>query len=221
MALWNVIQRAIMLKANVVNAADASTLASVYSVATIGQTELNDRGIEFPFNAINDAILDAGGMIVERIGQNVNSPYRSYFHDVTDAILDGGRIPEFSQAGHPVIGRIGSVRDATTNEELEMVPRQVVKGADSITLKISPHLYAIDGVRLWHTRTSVVADVVVWESQVERYWLESSPRGICPFPDALHPTLVNGALSILFRGDFNSAQAPAFAGKFESVLATL
>jgi hypothetical protein len=221
MATWDKIQRAVMLKANELNAADASTLASVYSVSTIGQTELNDRAIEFPFAAINDAILDACGMIVERIGENVNSPYRSYFHDTTDSLTDGARIPEYSQAGHPVIGRIGTVRDATTNEELEMVPRQVVKGADSITLKVSPHLYAIDGSRIWHTRTSVIADVVVWESQVERYWLESSPRGICPLPDALHPTIVNGALSIIFRGDFNSDQAPVYTTKFETVLATL
>jgi hypothetical protein len=221
MATWDKIQRAVMLKANELNAADASTLASVYSVTTIGQTELNDRGIEFPFAAINDALLDVGGQIVGRIGENVSSPYRSYFHDTTDSLTDGARMPEYSQAGHPVIGRIGSVRDSTTSEELEMVPRQVVKGADSITLKVSPHLYSIDGSRIWHTRTSVVADVVVWESQVERYWLESSPRGICPFPDALHPTLVNGALSILFRGAFNIEQAKYWEAKYDAVLAIL
>ena len=210
-----------MLKANELNAADASSLASTYSVATIGQTELNDRGIEFPFNAINDALLDAGGRIVERIGANPISPYRSYFQDQTDSITDGGRIPEISQAGHPKVGVIGAVYDSSTSEELEFVPRQVVKGADALNLKISPYLYNTDQFRIWHTRDAVIADIVVWEAQVERYWMESSPRGQCPFPDALIKGLIDGALAEVFRGAFNLEQAGIYQNRFDSWLATL
>jgi hypothetical protein len=221
MATWQYIQRQVMLKANQLNAADASTLASVYSVTSIGQTELNDRGIEFPFNAINDALLDVGGKMVQKIGANPQNPYRSYFYDQTDSITDGGRIPELSQAGHPRVGVIGAVYDSSTSEELEMVPRQVVRGADALNLKISPHFYATDGVHIWHTRTSVVADVVVWEAQVERYWMEASTRGECPFPDALNEALVNGSLSILFRSKFNDEQADKFAARFHHTLDSL
>lgn len=218
---WDKIQRSVMLKANQLNAADASTLASVYSVPAIGQTELNDRGIEFPFNAINDALLDAGGKIVEKIGQNPNSPHRSYFHDQTDAISDGGRIPEYSQAGHPKAGVIGAVYDSATNEECEMVSRQMVRGADALSLKVSPFFYFTDQTRVWHTRTSVVADIVVWDAAIERLWMESNPRGDCPFPDSLHEGLVNGALSILFRSSFNDAQADKFAERFLHTLNAL
>lgn len=207
-----------MLKANELNAADASSLASIYSVATIGQTELNDRGIEFPFSAINDALLDAGGKLVERIGQNPLCPYRSYFADQTDSISDGGRIPEYSQAGHPRIGVIGAVYDSSDSKECEQVSRQMVDDADSLSLKISPYLYASDNTRIWHTRTSVIADIVVWEAQVQRYWMEGSVRGDCPFPDSLIEGLINGALSIIFRSTFNAEQADKFAERFLDTL---
>jgi hypothetical protein len=216
MATWDKIQRAVMLKANELNASTAANLASTYSVATIGQTELADRGIEFPAAAINDCILDAGGIMVEVIGQNPISPYRTYFHDTTDSILDGSRIPEFSQAGHPVVGKIGAVRDSSDSQECEFKARQEVDGANSITtLKVSPYWFNTDGTRIWHTRDAVTADVVVWESQVHRYWMEASPRGICPFPDSLHPALINGALSLLFRGEFNIEQSEGFNSRFQ------
>lgn len=215
MATWDKLQRAVMLKANELNASSAANLASTYSVSTIGQSELADRGIEFPFSAINDAILDACGTMVERIGQNQQSPYRSYFLDTTDSILDGSRIPEFSQAGHPVVGKVGAIRDSSDNNECEFRSREEVAGANNIsTLKITPYFYNSDGSRIWHTRDAVVADVVVWESQVHRYWLESNPRGICPFPDSLHPGIINGALSLIFRGEFNIEQSEGFAKRF-------
>jgi hypothetical protein len=221
MASWDKIQREVMLKANQLNAADASTLASIYSVTSIGQTELNDRAIEFPFSAINDSILDACGKIVGVIGFNPNSPYRSYFHDTTDSISDGGRIPEYSQAGHPRVGVIGAVYDSSNSRECERVARQQVDGADALSLKISPYLFNSDGVRIWHTRTSVVADIVVWEAQVERYWMESAVRGECPFPDSLNGTIVSGALHYLFRSKFNNEQAEQWGVRFSDDLERL
>jgi hypothetical protein len=221
MGTWEKIQREVMLKANQLNAADASTLASVYSVTSIGQTQLNDRGIEFPFSAINDSILDAGGKIVNAIGHNINSPYRSYFHDQTDSISDGGRIQELSQAGHPKVGFIGAVYDSSTGKELELVSRPQVDGADALPLRISPHLYFTDQQRIWHTRTSVVADIVVWEAQVERYWMEASVRGDCPFPDSLNDVLVSGALTYLFRSKFNMEQADQWGARFQDGMSKL
>jgi hypothetical protein len=220
MASWNYVQREVAIKANQLNAADASTLASLYASA-ITQTQLNDRGIEFPFSAINDSILDAGGKMVDRIGHNVNSPYRSYFRDETDNISDGGKIQEFSQAGHPKIGFIGAVRDSSTGRELEMVSRQQVDGADALTLKISPHLYFTDQQRIGHTRDSVVADIVVWEAAVERVWMESAVRGECPFPDSLIGALVSGSLHYLFRSKFNNEQAEQWGARFQDDLSKL
>jgi hypothetical protein len=221
MASWDKLQRSVLLKANVLAASDASTLVSAYLDSDINQSNLQTRAIEFPFAAINDALLHAGGKIVEKIGSNPNSPYRSYFHDQTDSITDGGRIPEVSQAGHPRVGVIGAVYDSSTNEELEMVPRQTVKGADALSLKISPFLYFSDNTRIWHTRDSVIADIVIWEAEVERYWMDATVRGECPFPDSVHDCLVNGALSILFRDKFNSEQADKFAERFIHTLDTL
>jgi hypothetical protein len=221
MASWDKLQRLVMLQANQLNAADASSLASIYSVTSIGQTELNDRAIEFPFSAINDAILAACGKIVHVIGNNPLSPYRSYFQDQTDSISDGGRIPEYSQAGHPRVGVIGAVYDSSNSRECEFVSRQQVDGADSLSLKVSPYLFNSDGQRIWHTRTSVIADIVVWEEQVERYWMEAAVRGENPFPDSLHGLQEAGALSLLFRSAFNAEQSEQWDKRFQEGLARL
>lgn len=202
---------------------NASALQSAYTTSVPGQTQLGERAVEFPKEAIDDAIIEAGGRIVAVIGQNPNSVYRPYFTDQTSSISDGGMIPSVSQANHPVTGVIGAVVDATTLEELEPAgSRQAVKGADSLSLKISPHLYYSDGSRIWHTRTSVIADVCVWEAQIERYWLAASgTRGRCPFPDSLTETLVVGSLSYLFRDTFNSEQAKFCTEQFNATLLAL
>lgn len=93
-ATWNVIFRQVALRANQLATDNATSLATSYAVATIGQTQLADRAIEFPKLAIDDAIVDSCERIVSVIGSNLTSPYRRYFTantiDTEDGQLKGG-----------------------------------------------------------------------------------------------------------------------------------
>lgn len=219
---WDKIQRSVILKANELRADSATSVATAYATVLIGATQLGDRAIEFPFTAINDAILDASGKIVATIGGNPQCPYRSSFQDQTNNISSGGSITELSQSGAPIAGVINTVRDATTNKALEMKPRAVVTGYSNLTLKISPYYYYTDNVRIWHTRTNVVADCCVWDRAAERYWLESTfTRGDCPFPSPLHEVLIAGSLAMLFKDTFNNEQVQMWHTYFADSLLRL
>lgn len=208
MALYNIIQRSVFLRANLFVADTAAAIESAYILANPGATELDDRSVEFPYSACNDAILQSAERMVGLIGLDVESPYRSYFAGVTSSLATGATIPTTSSASKPVVGVIGEVRDASTSKRCTAVPYEAIIRLTNILsyFNTQPHHFYTDDTRIWHTRTNVVADVVIWLESDQRALLESNPRGACPFPEVLFPALIEGALSFLFRGEFNLEQ---------------
>lgn len=198
----------------------ASALATAYTQTTPGQTQMEDRAIEFPAVAVYDALLNAGDRLVGIIGLDRHSQYRSHFAGVTASLASGATIPTTSSTAAPIVGVIGEVRDATTSKKLVAKEYQDVIGISNMTLKQSPHWYYTDNTRIWGTRT-MVADVVVWDKNAQLALMAASPRGTCPFPQDLHEALVCGALSYIFRGDFNSNQANVWRGYFNDKLQEL
>lgn len=210
MALWNIPQRAVILRADQLKADSATALESAYTTTNIGQTEMADRATSFPFTAVNDALLNSAGRMVELIGLDTSSHYRTYFKDVTASLASGADIPTTSATSKPIIGVIGDVRDAVTNRRLTAAPyADVIRLVDiSSVVTLSPHHYYSDNKRIWHSRTNVVADVVIWSETDQRVLMNSTPnRGECPFPESLLGALIEGALSFIFRGEFNKEQA--------------
>lgn len=210
------IWRQIALRANQFKADSATALNTAYTATTPGTTELGDRAIEFPKLAIDDAILNAGDDIVTAIGENPKSPYRTHFADVTGNISnDGAIIPTTSNTSKPIVGVLGSIFDATDNRELQDRPLPMVRSAKTVTLKMSLYYYASDGKRMWHTRTNVYGDCVIWDKEDQLALLASTPRGTCPFPHGLHRLLVSGGLTYIFRQGFQVDQVPLHAARFE------
>jgi len=222
---YDKIQRAIILRANQLQADNASTLATNYANTTIGDTQMGDRAIEFPALAINDAILDAETKIIHAIGANVHSPYRNHFAGVTGNMTNGATIPNVDSFSVPKVGYITDVRDAATSQKLTAVPFQVVQGYNNLKtniVKVNPYYYYTDNVRIWHTVTNAIADVVVWSRDTELALMVATPtRGNCTFPDALVEIIIIGSLSYIFRGDFNNQQAQAYRNYFEQAVQQL
>lgn len=218
---WDTLQRSTILRANQLQADTAAALATSYTLATIGQTQMSDRAIEFPFVAINDALLDACDRIISAISMNVESPYRTFFAGVSGNISSGLTIPLVSTLSIPRVGMIGTVRDAATTKKMIFRPYEDVIGVSTMSLKQVPFWYFSDNVRVWHTKSNVILDLVVWDKSTQLTAMSASPRGDCPFPQDLHETIIAGALSYLFRGDFNTQQISTWRNYFESKLASL
>lgn len=224
--LWDIPQRQVQLRANQLAADSASALQTVYTSAVPGQSGMGDRAVEFPFEAINDALLNAGDKIVRAIGQNPQSTYRAYFADVTASIASGAVIPVASTTSKPIIGQIGVVKDASSPfRKHTLAPFQIVQDYNVLKtniLNVNPYLYFTDNTRIWHTSTNIVADVVIWSKTDQTALMISTPaRGTCPFPEDLIEVLVCGALSYIFRGNFNIAQVGIWNNKFEAGLQAL
>lgn len=224
METYDKIFRQVALRANQLQADTATALQTAYTTALIGQTEMSDRAIEFPKEAIDDAILNAGDRIVNLIGLDKNSPYRGNFAGVTSNVASGSLIPLISASSKSRIGLIGDVLDASTSKKLAAKDYQEVIGYSNMTLKQTPHWYYTDNVRIWHTRTNVVIDIIVWDKSDQLTLLAQTGggvRGACPFPQDLHEALVCGALSYIFRGNFNNEQVGMWRGYFNDTLQIL
>ena len=224
--LYDIVQRQVILRANQLGADSSTALQTAYIDADIDQTNMGDRAIEFPFQAINDAILNAGDRMVRAIGQNPESTYRTYFADVTGSLASGAVIPTTSTNTKPVIGQMGVVKDASSPfRKHTLAPFQIVQDYNVLKtniLKVNPYLYFTDNTRIWHTSTNIVADVVVWSKTDQATLMVSTPtRGTCPFPEDLIEPLVCGALSYIFRGSFNNAQVGIWNAKFQDTLQDL
>lgn len=214
-----------MIRANQLKANSATALEAAYVVSNIGTTEMGDRATSFPKTAIDDAILDAGGRMVELIGLDKDSHYRSYFAGVTSnlagGVVTGTAIPTTSSTSKPIIGVIGTVKDSSTGKRVTAQPYEAVIRLINLSSSFnqSPHHFYTDNTKIWHTRTNVVADVVIWSDTDQRTLLTSNPRGACPFPESLFAALVEGSLSFLFRGEFNLQQAEMHWNRWNTLLA--
>jgi hypothetical protein len=218
---YDIIFRQVVLRANQLQANSASGLATNYGSATLDDTEMGDRAVEFPKTAIDDAILNAGDRIVGEIGLNPMSPYRSNFQGVTSNLSSGSLVPMVDSNSKSRVGLIGDVKDASTSAKLQLKSYEEVDAANRSGLVQNIYWFFTDNTRIWHTRTDIVADVVIWDKADQRALLNSNPRGACPFPQNLHEALVSGALSYIFRKDFNSDQVKIWKGVFDEVLTTL
>lgn len=216
---YDLIYRQVALKANLIDSVSASSIISSYANTSMGATQIGERATMFPPLAITDAILNSGGMIVSAIGHNYKSPYRPFFADTSGNIANGGSIGTQSTNSKDRVGIIGEVRDASDGNRCQFKSLQEVLAArDLTTLKQSVYWYFTDNVKIWHTRTNVVADEVIWHRSDQLTLLEASPKGACPFPGDLYTAVIVGALSELMRGTFNMEQAPMWSQKFAMVL---
>lgn len=218
---WDKIFRQVALRANQMQADSASALRTNYVNTTIGQTELSDRAIEFPKEAIDDAILNACDKLIGAIANNRHSIYRLPFTTLSSNIASGAALPTTDSTSVPRVGVIGNVFSTVSAVTYKLVakPYQQVVGAASLSTTVTRYWYFTDNHKIWHTSSQPVnVEVVSWSKDAQRTAMAATPRGACPFSEDLHEAIVCGALSYVFRSNFNSEQVGIWRAYFTDVL---
>jgi hypothetical protein len=153
--------------ANLLGAVAGVTAATADTnyVATLADATL--IGPDFQKTAITDAVVAAIGEIVEAIASTPLHPERSGFTTQTAALASGAIIPRTDSGGsNVVIGVMGTVRDSSDSRVLLPVDvdkvRSFVQFASTVYNGFTPYWFAVDGQRIYHTRTNVVIDVCTY-----------------------------------------------------------
>ena len=99
------------------------------------------------------------------VADDLKHPWRSVLKDTTANIASGGEIPQTSTNSKEIIGKRGSVRDATdskplTNSFTLQEIRAMINNPGTVR-KIPVYAYVIEEPRIYHTRTNVKIDVCV------------------------------------------------------------
>lgn len=225
---WDKIIRQILLRANILQADTAATLAANYVVDGIGTTQISDRGTEFPIRAIEDALLNAADRLVDLISLDRKSIYRSYFHDTLTNITNGTLLSAYTPVTNTNSKRVGVIGKVYADGDTTLIYTfrpylDVINRLKMESMRQPVYWYYTDNTRIWLTEDdgSVGADIVVWDKTAQRALMATAPRGACPFPEALHEALVCGALSYIFRSSFNSDQMTAWRNYFENTIQML
>lgn len=223
--------RRIALRANQLQAASPEELQGAYVTPVIGQAEMGDRGVEFPKEAIDDAMLDAMSKMLAVIASNRFSAYRRFWvndrntNDINGKLEQGALLPKLSTSGKNIVGPMFDFYDTATGTRLEEKPYDtvldVIRGDLGLKSTLEVFWYYTDGTKIWHTVNNAKADIFVWEVEVERAYMEQIPRGNCTLPDELTDTLVVGALAHLFRDNFNIDQVQIWQQVFLASLTQL
>ena len=189
---WNKVKQEV---ANLLGAVAGTTAALADSnyAATISDSTL--IGPDFAKTPIEDALVAALGEIVEAIASTPLNPERAGFTSQTAALASGDLIPRTDSGGtNVVVGVIGTVRDSSDSKILLPVDvdkvRSFTEFSSTVYSGFSPYWYAVDAQRIYHTRTSVVADVCT-------YTRPTSFAGDVPLPDWHEGGLIQGAVAKL------------------------
>lgn len=138
--------------------ADANYLGTISTSSVIGP--------DFTPAMIEDALVAALGRIVEAIASTPLNPERAGFTTQTNALASGDLIPRTDSGGILILGVIGAVRDSSNSEVLELTDldkvRSFARHSTTVYNGANLYWYALDGNRILHTRTNVVADVCTY-----------------------------------------------------------
>lgn len=199
MATYSGVIRQVALRSGMLRGAQVESLQTSYSTDPLTQAELTilKDAPNTPLYALLDYVLNAESGLVSAIASTANHPFRASITEQTSALTYGAVIPFTSSDGSTVVSEIyGAVRDNATSEpmtenQLEQI-RDRVQNPDDTWL-IQQYWYAIFDRRIYHTVTSVIMDVCVYDRPAMSASLSTS----IVLPDVLVPAYVDGALSSL------------------------
>lgn len=209
---WNSVIRQILLRGNFI-AGDIAAVKATYEDTLFDDTHLTNNGAQYPFSAIVDSMLQALTLIVQAIGDNRDSEYRTSFRDFTNILQNGDPIPTIGATGGSRYGVISNVFDIDNNRPLTFQPRRLIQTANEThgRRKLSLYQYFTDDIVIEHTRPEsggVKAEIVAWDREAEREaMIDRNDNADCPLPDALLPVLEFGSFSYIWRDTFNQEQA--------------
>jgi hypothetical protein len=159
-----VTQEVLNLLGGILGASPATAEAN-YSTSPSTSTVI---GPDFLPSQVLDAIATAQGEIAEAIATTPLHPERTRFADVTSALANRDAMPRTgANTGKLIIGVPGGVKDSSNSKALLPVDLDKVRSftefAGTVYSGFEPYWYAINSVRIEHTRTAAIVEVCVYE----------------------------------------------------------
>lgn len=173
----------------------------------------------FPSESVYDSLLNIEGRLADAIASTGNHPWRAYIISQTASLANKAELPSLDVNGEQIIGVWGSVQDASdfnvcrqmTLAQIQRANRQKTNTAHCIPV----YWYYLDDLRVYHTRTNVIAQVCVYSRTLQQAALDANEAML--LPDVLAEALVAGTLSELFRDDQFDGQAQQYRQYFNEV----
>lgn len=211
---------AVAVRINALQGTDPAELQITYS-----QRPLTDEVFQstiFPMNANRDAILNAEQKLANAISLSADRTLRTFLRSVTEPLATGNALPKFDFEGNPIIGNFGAVLDGA--DQSIMVTRMPVAVVRNRVLApdifLAPAYYfALDGVRLIHTRDTVILECCVYNAETQTSRFDFNETML--LPDSMSEALICGACAMLVRDDEWVQQAQQWAAYFTTTLASL
>lgn len=164
--------------------------------------------VDYPFTAVKDLVIQAESKYAGVIANVGEHPFRRALHAVTANIASGGIIPATSSGGDKTIGIYGAVRDSSSGLPLKETSLALVRRFNSETWRtIDRYDFAIDGVRLYHTRTNATIDVSVYNAATQRAAMDADQTSSMLLADVLESGLICEAVSMAFYDETFHGQA--------------
>lgn len=195
---------------NVIAGNTAATAQTNYAINPLSTTQLSDPRF-FP-TGIQDAILDAEAALIEAICFTASNPERAAFAELTATVSSGALLPLVGASGNQIIGGIGAVIDGTSSivcsqRELSLV--RMVAANENSMFTAAQYVYALDGSRIYHSRTNVKIDVATF--------VRGSFSGNIKVQDHHAEALVDGSLGMLMAKEEGYMTAAQYhSGRFAS-----
>lgn len=206
-----------------VSAAQADTN---YGTTPLTTTEVDD--VVFQQSLIESIVINVHGRLALAIASAVdaatgigNHPWRGFFRDVTGSIANAGNLPTVGSGAKSIMGAFGQAYDAANTDQamIKASFERVSKYSNNSGIYTNdPHLYCINGGKVYHTTANIVLDVCVYERSDQ---VSAVASGNITLPDTLFDALVAGGVAMAVVNEKNMGQAGMFAGYYQAALAEI
>lgn len=205
----------IAIRAGQIAGVALATLETNYATRPLTATQF--KGATFTFRACKDALQYAEERLARAIAKSREAQERAYLAGVTASLANEAALPSVDSLSRPIIGVWGGVYDASdgtqlTDEKGLAFVRERAANPGSF-FRVSSYQYALDGGRIYHTRTNVVIRVCVYDRGAQRTALDANSAML--LPDDTEEALVCGGVSYLFRDDAFNEQAKLYRRYFD------
>lgn len=180
------------------------------------------------FDLVADAHSDLAMAIASAIdSQGIgNHPWRVHFADVTANVANAANLPTVGSGGNTIIGALGRPYDtANTDQLMTMASAERVSAFTNNTAIFTndPHLYHVNGTKVYHTTANVNFPVCVYERSAIATIVAANGNfgtgaGSGTVPDPLVPALVAGGIAMASIEEELLAMAAPFATYYAAVL---
>lgn len=188
------IARAIALRSNQIDGGDSADREAAYSGFTVASMD----GVEVPYTALKDVIIQTEAELAEMVGYKANSAHRQALAAVSDDLADGDEIPTLDESNKQFVGIFDGVFDSETDDPLDYVPFHLFTPAKrnyGSFFRTDRFEYSRVGTLVYTSRPSIYFRGCSWDHNQASGMFDS--MGISPLPYALAALWICKGLSIL------------------------